>query len=119
VSVSRPRRLAPAQAFTSQSGSGAAVPMKSCTLHDDDGRLAAPVDGELLVVLGRQVHDLTEPGAGDMRVDAAGLAAPRPGHKAPGIAVESTDLDQQPPESIGDGSRPTSSRVGLAPAPRN
>jgi hypothetical protein len=46
VTASSPRRLAPAQAFVSQSGGGAAVRMKSCTLMIDDGRFTAPVDDE-------------------------------------------------------------------------
>src|SRR5882724_4712480 len=39
--------------------------------QDDDGRLPAPVDDEALVVLGGEVHDLSELGAGNVGVDAA------------------------------------------------
>src|SRR5207253_2970773 len=38
--------------------------------HDDDGRFAAPVDDEALVVLDGEVHDLPELGTGEMSVNA-------------------------------------------------
>ena len=47
VRVSSPRRLAPLQAFCSQSGGGAAVRTKSCTLMMTTGGLAASVDDAL------------------------------------------------------------------------
>jgi hypothetical protein len=68
VKVSRPRRFAPLQAFSSQSGGGADEILHA---HDDDRRLAAAVDDEALIVLRSKVHDLPELGAGDMSVDPA------------------------------------------------
>jgi hypothetical protein len=73
VIASSPRRLAPAQAFVSQSGGGAAVRMKSCThAHDDDGGFTAPVDDETFVVVHGQIHKLAELGAGDVGVYTSG-----------------------------------------------
>ena len=71
VKVSSPRRLAPLQAFSSQSGGGAAVRMKSCTLMMTTAGSTAAVDDEALIVLGGEVHDLAELGTRDMGVDAA------------------------------------------------
>jgi hypothetical protein len=45
--------------------------MKSCTLHDNDGRLTATVDNKAFVVFGGEIHDLAELGSGDVGVDAA------------------------------------------------
>jgi hypothetical protein len=42
---------------------------------NDDGRLAAAVDDEAIVVAGGEVEDLAELGAGDMGIDAAVHAA--------------------------------------------
>ena len=67
----KPRRLAPLQAFSSQSGGGAAVRMKSWHAHNDNCRLAAAVDDEALIILGGEVHDLAELSTRDMGVDAA------------------------------------------------
>jgi hypothetical protein len=42
--------------------------------HDDDGRLAAAVDDEALVVLGGEIYDLPELGPGDVSIDAMSRA---------------------------------------------
>lgn len=68
VKVSSPRRLAPLQAFSSQSGGGADEILHA---HDHDRWLAAAVDNEAFIVFGREVHDLPELSAGDMGVDTA------------------------------------------------
>jgi hypothetical protein len=67
VKLSSPRRLAPLQAFSSQSGGADEI----LHAHDHDRRLAAAVDDEAFIVFGGEVHDLPALGAGNMGVDTA------------------------------------------------
>jgi hypothetical protein len=83
--MSNPRRLAPLQAFSSQSGGGAAVRMKSSTLMITSS-IAAAIDDEAIVVPGRPIDDLTELGAGDMGVDAAFMVINYPGRASSSVS---------------------------------
>jgi hypothetical protein len=69
-SFPKPVFLGQFQAFSSQSGGGAAVRKESLNPHDHHSRRSATFDDKAFVGLDGAVHDLAELGTGEMSVNA-------------------------------------------------